>query len=847
MNIKGLWLLLALLLSLRLEAREVESFDPSDRGVSHRQGAGLAGSQDARDDAGQDSLQKSTQVTDATGRASGGSGSRAVSSVAGSAKAAEEKPTGAFGKFAGWVKEKVEAVKVAIGLSGKQEAFDPNVALKKQDPETYKNNRREQQALSEFKETKSLRVATAGRAPSGELTLSAQGVPTFTVGAPSVGSERSIASAKAKMQQIPRFDVGEEEIITAGQWEIPNFKAPKLILPEWQKRPVQALYTKEKFAEYLKSEAVSEPIPKEIKISALREDQIISLNKVKSVQYKEKEEFEFDLKPYMSMTEEDLKFVRALIFATNKDQCHLAAGLLSDLLKLESSKYQIKVNYYLGYCLHEMGLFSESIDRLISVVDSKNLKYKSRAIESLTKYVQMEFETKVADAFRTVSDESVIPEKVKDDFFYILAKGSARSGHYKSAEVAANKVSPQAKHYGKALYVRAVAEYAQGRVEEAYKTQEKVMEWMSRHKVDETTYTLAALNLARYAFQRKQFKLAVDHYRVLRRDNPFWIQGLVEQAWSQLLATDSSGAIGNMHSIHSPYFDLVFKPESYVVRTIGYLNICQYPDAYRTLSALEGIYGRANKEISTYSAAKKSPNEYYGTIYKYLRTSNSKSNIDGLSPLVLRELARTKAFLNFQEELNHRIDERDQYKTLYNLIARDIGKTKWLRRKAEERIAATKNKLELIAKRPDTIKHESQWKNEILTENEFIRLYDFQLEAYTESKKGLSIFEKVAQRRLASRMAVIKESAGQVVKSRMAQIKVELNRQFENNEFLRYEVFAGSGENLRYQLAANTKTERRLPSSFKPKEKDLNWSFDGEFWEDEIGNYRSSLQDNCRK
>ena len=25
----------------------------------------------------------------------------------------------------------------------------------------------------------------------------------------------------------------------------------------------------------------------------------------------------------------------------------------------------------------------------------------------------------------------------------------------------------------------------------------------------------------------------------------------------------------------------------------------------------------------------------------------------------------------------------------------------------------------------------------------------------------------------------------------------------------------------------------------------MNWNFDGEFWEDEIGSYRSSLQNNC--
>ena len=56
------------------------------------------------------------------------------------------------------------------------------------------------------------------------------------------------------------------------------------------------------------------------------------------------------------------------------------------------------------------------------------------------------------------------------------------------------------------------------------------------------------------------------------------------------MVNDPAGAIGNMYSLHSPYFTAVYKPESYVVRTIGYLNICQYGDAYQTLNLMEEIY-----------------------------------------------------------------------------------------------------------------------------------------------------------------------------------------------------------------------------------------------------------------
>src|SRR6185369_17598870 len=73
------------------------------------------------------------------------------------------------------------------------------------------------------------------------------------------------------------------------------------------------------------------------------------------------------------------------------------------------------------------------------------------------------------------------------------------------------------------------------------------------------------------------------------------------------------------------------------------------------------------------------------------------------------------------------------------------------------------------------------------------------------------------------------------------------SRVLENNEFLRYEVFSGSGENIRYQVSGGQVSgTNRIPAHIKPT-KMMNWNFDGEFWEDEIGSYRSSLQNNCPK
>ena len=78
----------------------------------------------------------------------------------------------------------------------------------------------------------------------------------------------------------------------------------------------------------------------------------------------------------------------------------------------------------------------------------------------------------------------------------------------------------------------------------------------------------------------------------------------------------------------------------------------------------------------------------------------------------------------------------------------------------------------------------------------------------------------------------------------MRNIRSEIGQVLENNEFLRYEVYAGSGENIRYQVAGGKTSKKRL-SAATPPPKSLNWQFEGEYWEDEIGSYRSTLRNNC--
>jgi hypothetical protein len=94
----------------------------------------------------------------------------------------------------------------------------------------------------------------------------------------------------------------------------------------------------------------------------------------------------------------------------------------------------------------------------------------------------------------------------------------------------------------------------------------------------------------------------------------------------------------------------------------------------------------------------------------------------------------------------------------------------------------------------------------------------------------------------------LKSLAGRTMKNRLSDMQKKLAKLIENNEFLTYEVYSGSGESIRYVSAGGevkgTASTRKLASK-ENKGKLYLWDFDGEYWADEIGNYKSSLKNNC--
>ncbi len=72
---------------------------------------------------------------------------------------------------------------------------------------------------------------------------------------------------------------------------------------------------------------------------------------------------------------------------------------------------------------------------------------------------------------------------------------------------------------------------------------------------------------------------AVEAWNKLDTDSEYWLDGIFEASWAFFLADEYSRALGNVHTLFSPYFKEAFYPEAMVLKAVVFFTNCQMKNA----------------------------------------------------------------------------------------------------------------------------------------------------------------------------------------------------------------------------------------------------------------------------
>lgn len=292
---------------------------------------------------------------------------------------------------------------------------------------------------------------------------------------------------------------------------------------------------------------------------------------------------------------------------------------------------------------------------------------------------------------------------------------------------------------------------------------------------------LSYLSLARLAYEFAQFDAAIFYYRKISKNSPKLARAFFESGWTYFLKGDVSRALGIFHALHSPYFSHQFYPELWILEATIYVQNCHLDRAEAAIKRFEEDVLVLGPPLRDFLARNSKPEDYYAAALAIVNSPRTASLPRNLVSPVLQNVE----FFNL-------------HKTIRQIEAEEVK---------------VKGELQRLG----------PFGQELLSKLG-------QLRAERIAEAGV-----VVQRTLRAVEKEIWVYQDKLTELRLDMQEQELDR--KNREIDRLE--SKDGDKAK---AANVESEGSVAIAGSDA---MVWPFEGEFWKDEIGAYRSYLRSQC--
>lgn len=262
--------------------------------------------------------------------------------------------------------------------------------------------------------------------------------------------------------------------------------------------------------------------------------------------------------------------------------------------------------YYLSISLFQMKLYQASFALFGLVSQNRNHIKFAEALLWLAKLATELPEP--ADVIEQVGHYSgrelgaFDNDKQKDLFYqvsYMLGRYKYRNQQFEEAVRLFNQVGSGSAFYLKAQFLAGISYVQLRKSVPAVKSFQRVIAAIESGDVsggeDVARYRdLAYLQIARTLYTASirldpetnapdvdaaKLSTAVLHWNQIDTSSEYWLSALFEESWAYYMAGQHPKALGNIHTLRSPYFPGAFYPEAEVVKAVIYFQNCDYEAA----------------------------------------------------------------------------------------------------------------------------------------------------------------------------------------------------------------------------------------------------------------------------
>ncbi|SMF62283.1 hypothetical protein [Pseudobacteriovorax antillogorgiicola] len=226
----------------------------------------------------------------------------------------------------------------------------------------------------------------------------------------------------------------------------------------------------------------------------------------------------------------------------------------------------------------------------------------------------------IVKLFKTKLRLSDVPGPARGFYFYYKGIEAFGKRSFEQSADFFKKVPTSSDYYLGAVFHLGVISNISGRHSRGIAYFEKVLAGTRGKKQYDEMREMSLMNIARVHYENKRYTQAISYYGQIPRSSENWLDALWESSWAFFFMEKYNNTLGNIHTLHSPFFENRFFPESYILNAITYLRLCRYDSVKDSMGQFKKryapVYGDVKSMLNRYRGDAKG---FYKLVYDYKR------------------------------------------------------------------------------------------------------------------------------------------------------------------------------------------------------------------------------------
>jgi hypothetical protein len=331
--------------------------------------------------------------------------------------------------------------------------------------------------------------------------------------------------------------------------------------------------------------------------------------------------------------------------------------------------------YFLAISLYRLKFYQASYAIFSVIADNPNhLKFKETLLWLAKLATQLPEPADIIERVGKYSDAEVgrFDNSQQRDLYwqlnYMMGRYKYRNRAYSEAIRLFQMVDRRSAYYVKAQFFTGISYVQLRKSEPAVKAflriQKALEEGVEGVEDEDRMQDLAFLSMARTFYSAsivldaetniptvdpKKLSAAVKYWDGVERSSEYWLDAVFEESWAYFMAGQYPNALGNIHTLQSPYFPTAFYPEADVLKAVIYFSNCNYDAATIVVARFNQKYSPIKDKLEQVLKKYRGENQEKPFYEFLLKVREGRSSLDDdVRPLVESALSDRQLLRNIE-------------------------------------------------------------------------------------------------------------------------------------------------------------------------------------------------------